>query len=326
MSEAAHAYTQADRLREQLTNLDPENSEWQRKLASVRANLGMVELSQGRDESGRERIRQAQERRLSILNEKEDFAAARRDLAMGYYMLAKCDSLVFYDLPEPRPVEKATPIIANLREAIKHFELLRSDDLVNRYRLATAYRQLGGLLTRSGQIQEAADAYKSARPLTMALAFGNPDVREYQNEYVGLAMNQGALFDAQNDIPQAMDAWVRAKDFLADLIARDPNDFNHHYDLAQTLDAIAEDYRLTDNLPQHVATLEEVEREIAILIAASADEATRDSLRTWQAQVAADRWLAQVIVDVRQSEQIQEEETELPTPSSLSPEPADKNE
>jgi predicted Ser/Thr protein kinase/tetratricopeptide (TPR) repeat protein len=298
---AAAQYARANELRIQAAVMQPNDLEIQRKLASVEANLGTVELNQGeelRDQGdeqqghelqtrGRSHIADAQKRRLEILQKDRGLSAARRELAMGYFMLARFDSRDYFKLPEPRSLEAATPAIENLRQAVGQFELLDSKELANRYIQAVAYRQLGGLLTNVGKLDEAADAFAKAQPLCTVLAFGNPDVGKYQSEYVGLAMNQAELFQRQNDLPAAQEAWLRATNGCRELLKQDGSSFQSRYDLATSLDALAENYRIMGDIPAQIAQLESAQMEIDNLLK-SADESQRASLGKWSKAIGSD--------------------------------------
>jgi tetratricopeptide (TPR) repeat protein len=314
--EAAGFYDECDLLRSKLANLKEQDLGWQRKLASVRMNLGLVEMNLDQREKGRRHMQNAQERRLAILTKDSGFTAARRDLAQGYFNLANYDSLDFFALSEPRPVEAALPAISNLREAIKHFELLGLDDFANRFKLAISYRLIGGLYMRVGRIDDAIKAYESARPLITVLALANPDVIEYQSELVGLAMNQGPLYEKQNNLPQAQQAWTTARAKLEELLASDPKNIQYHYDLATTLDALADNYGILGQLDEKISTLKATTSQLDYLINVIPEESNRAELRNWQMQVNSD--LAAVLATLKDS-------GSSLSPSSLPSESVEKN-
>jgi tetratricopeptide (TPR) repeat protein len=330
LAEATELHAQADALRARLIAANSTNLQWQRKLASARANLGLAELDQGRIEikhehseagqdlqqRGREHIRQAQEIGLRVLEADPTFEAARRELAMSYFNLGKFDSLAFFDLPMPRPITQASGAVTSFQEAIKHFRQLNMKELANRSRLATVHLQLGGLLVETEDLPAAQQEYEAARPLITTLALGNPDVLEYQVEFVSLAMIQGDMYERQKDAASAQEAWTRARDALIELLGTDSRNYRYRYDLATALDAIAEDQHILGNLEGKITTLDAVLGELRTLMEQAPDDAERKYLLEWESQVKADRESARATLEGAHP---------AGTPLSNPPETADKN-
>ena len=248
LKEAGEVYAMVDELRLQLTQQAPDDQKWQRKLASARANLGLVELNRAAaernpelEQAGRNHIREAQEKRLAVLEKHPDFKAARRDLAMGYYNLANFDSLAYFNSPEPLPTEKATLAIQNLQEAVKQFELLgakEGESLSNRSDFSNANALLSGLLAETGDIDAALAANQAAIDLMTSLAVGNPKVDFYQKELAMLVINQGHLHQDQKDYVAAHQNYSQAQRILEKLIRRNPENINHQAALGGTLGSL----------------------------------------------------------------------------------------
>lgn len=273
--DAISMYSQGEKVRAELAALDPENSTWERKLASIRGNLGMAELNQGSEDAGRTHIEQAQQQRLAMLENDSKFAAARRDLAMGYFVLGKFESLAFYNLEQPRAPEKASRAIENLREAVKQFDLLDIDEdasFTNRYYLSAANRMLGGTLAEAGKMDDALKAYAAAKQPMLSLAIGNPKVDLYQAELAALAMNEGALLKDQNKPAAASEAWLNAQTILKRLCERNPHDFDYRRDLASTDLALGQIELRAANPAKAVAHLTKAISQFEILAAQSPED------------------------------------------------------
>ena len=273
--DAIAAYSEGEKLRADLAALDPENLAWQRKLASIRGNLGMAELNQGLEQEGRAHIGQAQEQRKEMLRKDPKFAAARRDLAMGYFNLGRFESLAFYNLERPRPPEKASPAIENLREAVKQFGLLDVDEdanFTNRYNVSAANRVLGGTLAEAGQTDAALRAYAAAKQPMLSLAIGNPKVDLYQAELAALDMNEGELLKYQNELAAASEAWQSAQTILTRLCRRNPSDFDFRRDLASTNLALGQIELRGENPAKAVPWLTKAISQLEALAAESPDD------------------------------------------------------
>jgi len=327
LAEAAKAYEQANDFRSKLVDQAPDSGEWQRKLANVQANLGLVELNQGMnettagrtsaalEEAGRNHLQDAQERRLSILSKDPEFAAARRDLAMGYFMLAKFDALRYYNSGNTSQSD-ADSAIAKLREAVKHFNLVGTKEMTNRYVLAVANRQLGGLLAATGDTAGAIAAYEAAKAPITTLAVGNPEVAVYQSELAALAMNLGDLYQTQNDLPRALNEWSQARTLLEGLLESEPENPDYRRDMAATCTAIGRIELLQGNAAAAAKTLDDAITRLQSLLSDSPDDPTLT------------KWLEDAQADLKQAQSTASGGRESPGDNPPSSEPAgsaDKN-
>jgi tetratricopeptide (TPR) repeat protein len=303
LADAAESYAQANDLRTELAHQAPENKEWQRKLASVQGNLGMVQLNRGQEENGRQHIRDAQERRLAILNVDPQFATARRDLAMGYFILAKFESLAYFKLNK-RTAEEAGPAIENLRKAIQQFDLLdakEGESLTNRYYMAAANRLLGDVLAESGDLENSILAYEAAKEPMTSLALGNPKVELYKAELALLEINQGHLYRDKSDFSSAIRAYSQAQGLLQKLLARDSQNLNYRMDMGGTLAALGHVQLLSGAALEAKPTLEAAMLHLEALMADSSGDAI---LNVWLEDARKD------LESIRASEQDTDESTQ----------------
>lgn len=312
LDDAIVAFKETEELRTKLLALDPKNAIWERKLASIRGNLGMAELNAGFEESGRRHIDQAQRQRLAMLERDPKFAAARRDLAMGYFTLGRHESLTFYSLDRPRSPEKAAPAIEHLREAVKQFDLLDLDEDASftiRYYLSTANRLLGGTLAEADQIEQALRAYAAARQPMLSLAIGNPKVDLYQAELAALDMNEGELFREQGELAAASEAWQSAQSILNRLCARNPKDFDYRRDLASSNLALGQIELRGENPAKAVPWLTTAVSQLEALAVESPDDTS----------------VARLLVDARAGLAAKDSAVDKEDESRVSAEPAENN-
>src|SRR5262249_51195315 len=151
--DALAAFQKGRELREQLTELDPKNSEYWRLRANSVMNIGLLEKDEGHFDAAAEQLRAAQAMRQEHLAGSEDGPKLKRDLAMGVYSQGVLDSL-------RRQNDAAAE---HFREAIAQFEELNHadpNDLEIQLNLAINERLLADL--RRTDSEEAAPLYKDA--------------------------------------------------------------------------------------------------------------------------------------------------------------------
>jgi tetratricopeptide (TPR) repeat protein/tRNA A-37 threonylcarbamoyl transferase component Bud32 len=228
LQKAREAYQEAVRLRGRLVERVPEEDEFKRALANSYMNIGQLEQDAGSTDPtsdsfsrARRHFEQAQRLRQDVLRAPGDHLEVQRDLAMGYYTLAR------FEVAVGDPAAART----NLGEAIRGFEALLKREprnLANQHRLAVCCRtQADSILqdpnSTDADLNTAHELYDKALGLTQTLALGNPDVAQYQAELAGLYMNRGTLDRFQERPGDALDSFGRAEEILRALVADYPN-------------------------------------------------------------------------------------------------------
>jgi serine/threonine-protein kinase len=229
-------FAEAIGVRRRLAALAPGNAEFQRTLANTHMNVGLAQ--RGRDPArARESMELAQAIRREALAACGGDPELRRDLAMGYFALARLS-----EKEDPRAAR------GHALESRKLFEELvkedasgsRRPDLALQYQLGLCFRTEGDLACNRifgskkdrgelskqevGQIAQAADAYRAALRIIEPLAEKNPDVDEYQAMLAEIHLYLGQIEEAQGHREAAVAAVGRAEAALRRLVSDHPED------------------------------------------------------------------------------------------------------
>jgi serine/threonine protein kinase len=250
--EALASYAQAAEIRARLIETQPANADLKRLLANTWMHLGIVAGERGDVSRGREELNRAQKLRDKLLSDDLNFAKARRDLAMGYYQLAKLE----LGQKERRPDEAA----AHLQAAVEQFEKLPEEEarsLRNRYFLAVCYRSLAAIQESQQQLEQALANYERASLPMESLAVGNPDVPVYQRELVVLALKKALLYEERSDLASARVAWSQMLRTARSLVSRDRQNADYRIDLATALGGLGGVELLSGDSPKAAAALAE---------------------------------------------------------------------
>jgi len=232
---AEELFNETRKLRVELVESTPdadERIEFDRLLASVDMNLGL--LARRRSELDRTGIlyRKAQEHRQKALRRRPKHPQLRRDLAKGWYNLAN----LAVDLNDAEEVSTNVDLaIAQLEELLDE----NSDDLRDRYLLALCYRMKADLHAAlisvdDSKLAEAIDGYNKARFAMQDLSERSPAVHRYRVELGQLLMNIGQLEGQQRRVTEARSALENAEDVFASLVQEDPDDGEFQELLKQT--------------------------------------------------------------------------------------------
>lgn len=219
--------------RNRLAELARDNLEYQRLACNAEMNLGVAKITQGDLQDGLIAVRNAQERRLKLLEVHPDDPKLRRDLARGWYSMGK------FEL-EQQDFESASE---HFESAVSEFRKLLSRDarsLNLRFDCSVALRLLGVTLSELGEDDRATSAYEEAFRLAQKLYDSNPDVSTYKTQLAVLAMNLGSNYEAQKDFVRAEQAWQDALRLERELLVATPDDADVRGDVATCLGAIGD--------------------------------------------------------------------------------------
>ena len=226
------AYQGAAKIRSRLVDADPDNRDLKRLLANTWMHVGMVEGERGNISRASEEINRAQALRQQLLAKDSEFGKARRDLAMGYFQLAKLE------LSQRDRTEQAAN---DLKDAIKHFAALppaESRSFTNRFNLSVCYRQLAEVERGRNEHERALASYEQANQILQPLAANNPDVVDYQRELVILAISKGELCWDEKNLRAAELAFSEALEISIELARRYPDEAQYRRDVAAFLSGL----------------------------------------------------------------------------------------
>ena len=181
------------RLRKQVVDLEPENLESQRLLASAIMNEGSAigirgyalnQLSE--HDRARQKILEAQEIRLAVLKEFPEETLMQRDLARGYFNLANTELRAADQETDNQRYDRRLQLSSDdLTQAITAYEELPATELIlnTQQELAQCYRERADanfrLLGIDG-IDKVTGDYKRAEKLLKVLTNRNPNVYRYR--------------------------------------------------------------------------------------------------------------------------------------------------
>jgi eukaryotic-like serine/threonine-protein kinase len=221
---AAELFNETRRLRLELVDATPdpeERFEFDRLLASVDMNLGLLARRRSEFDESRTLLQKAQQLRQKVLPLRPKDPQFRRDLAKGWYNLAN----LAVDQND------AEAVATNVELAIRQLEELlteKPDDLRDRYLLALCYRLQADLNAAlipvdQAKLVESIDAYNKARFAMQDLSERSPAVHRYRLELGQLLMNIGQLEAQQQHYNDARLALEKAEAVFAKLVGEDPN-------------------------------------------------------------------------------------------------------
>jgi tetratricopeptide (TPR) repeat protein len=232
--QALEAYRGAIDVRARLEGLVPEGQDSHRMLANTYMNVGLLEMDRGDLDEARRRLEQAQSIRLRLPGVESD-PKLRRDLAKGYYNLAKLakaelmtsgdDSgrLRWCDLGRQWS-EKAAGLFKALAEGDRA-------DLDMQYLLAVCCRMEADLAHDAATCgskkrddlekirEQAAGLYQNSCDILRPLAQKNPDVAEYQLALAELYIRMAGVRYEQKNLAAATDSIDQAEEILTRLSA-----------------------------------------------------------------------------------------------------------
>lgn len=232
---AEELFTETRQLRLELVESTPdaeERFEFDRLLASVDMNLGLLARRRSNFDEAATLYQTAQELRKKTLPVKPKDPQLRRDLAKGWYNLAN----LAVDQNDAVGVSDNVKLaIAQLQELLNE----TPEDLRDRYLLAICYRLKAdldaALISVDGsKLPDSIEAYYEARLAMLDLSGRSPAVHRYRVELGQLLMNIGQLEAQQQRYSEARVALESAADVFAELTREDPDSGEFQELLTQT--------------------------------------------------------------------------------------------
>ena len=232
---AEELFNETRKLRLELVESTPdaeERIEFDRLLASVDMNLGLLARRRSELDRTGTLYRKAQELRQKALRIRPKDPQLRRDLAKGWYNLAN----LAVDRNDAEEVSRNVDLaIAQLEELLNE----NPDDLRDRYLLALCYRMKADLNAAlisvdNSKLAEAIDGYNKARFAMQDLSERSPTVHRYRVELGQLLLNIGQLEGQQRRFTEARSALENAEEVFANLVKEDPDNDEFQELLKQT--------------------------------------------------------------------------------------------
>jgi eukaryotic-like serine/threonine-protein kinase len=232
---AEELFNETRKLRQELveSTIHPdERFEFDRLLASVEMNLGLLAKTRNEFDKAAVLFQSAQNYRLKTLPVRPKEPQLRRDLAKGWYNLAN----LAVDQND------AEAVGSNVELAIGQLEMLLNEnpeDLRDRYLLALCYRLKADLNAAlipvdPSKLVESIDAYNKARLAMQDLSGRSPAVHRYRVELGQLLLNIGQLEAQQQHYGEARIALGQAEEVFARLVAEDSDSNEFQELLTQT--------------------------------------------------------------------------------------------
>jgi eukaryotic-like serine/threonine-protein kinase len=231
--ESIEMFERSTAIRERLASIEPENVEFQRLSANSQMNLGLAKVHLGEHQAGIGLMQEAQRNRQRLLISSPDGEKLRRDLAMGWYSLGETEIAQ----------QNLTSAQEALQQAVQEFQTLLSRDsrsMSNRYFLGVSLRLLGGVLSETGALEAAIEAFEAATKSIRSLAVGNPDVVAYQAELAVLAMNLGTSYLEIKAMDRSWLAWQEARTLTSQMLVKDKVNADLKGDLVAILGALGD--------------------------------------------------------------------------------------
>ncbi len=242
------------RLRKLVVELEPENLESRRLLASAMMNEGNVVGIRGyarnnlsEQDLARKKILEAQEVRLAVLQDFPEEALMRRDLARGYYNLANTELRAADQELDDQPYRQRLQLsVADLTQAIEAYQKLFASEQVldTRLELAQCFRERASAHFRlvqkeeDGEAEEAANDFQHAEKRLKALTDRSPNVYRYRIVLAETQYNLCSFWFVQQQEERAVIQLSKCRATLLQGIRIDP----------RNLDAAEQFVRFTQNI------------------------------------------------------------------------------
>jgi tetratricopeptide (TPR) repeat protein/tRNA A-37 threonylcarbamoyl transferase component Bud32 len=218
--------------RNQLAERNSGNPEYQRLACNSLMNIGLLEIKSGMPEKGREYLRDAQNRRISLLKEFPEERKIWRDIARGWFSLGT----LAYE-------ENLDEAIEYLQLAVAEFEKSLARDsrsLSLRFECSLALRMLGSAYTDHGDNELAKTSYEKATELVKRLHDSNPDVFDYKEEFAILSMNLASNYEESEQPLKAEEVWRQALRLERELLLANPDAPDIQADIVICLEALGD--------------------------------------------------------------------------------------
>jgi serine/threonine-protein kinase len=233
LDRSLEAYQNAISVRSRLTAFTPNDRESHRMLANTYMNIGLLEIDRGNYDNARQNLDQAQSIRLRFHDAGDD-PKLRRDLAKGYYGLAKLAMAERLRADNDSDLARqwckdGRQWCENAAELFKALAESNRADLDMRYSWAACYF-MEAKLANAGVIygsepgenlkkalDETLALYQQSRDILEPLAQKNPDVTEYQLTLVELYIRIAEIQYEQKAFPTAMASIDEAEEILTRL-------------------------------------------------------------------------------------------------------------
>jgi serine/threonine protein kinase len=225
-------FEEAVKLREGVVLREPNQHEYQRKLASSLMNLGIAKKDAGKLDEARSLLEEAQDIRQKLLAKigKPDFPLLR-DLGKGYHNLGTLRDAKHEDA------------IDNFRKAQRAFEQARDldqRDLDVRFSLAICVHfeanvraNLASESQKEGDYQAAVAGYDEAERDFTELANDNPDLCEYQAACARVFLDHGSLEAEWKNYARAEELLRSAVQTFEELLSTGIPDYERDYAVAR---------------------------------------------------------------------------------------------
>ena len=278
-------------LRKQVVDINPDNLESRRLLASAKMNEGSIFSIRGyassdllEQDQARQKMIEAQDERLSVLQKHPDEILMRRDLARGFYNLANTELRAADQEPDDRQYEKRLQLsIDDLTKAIEAYEELPTLKAIldTQLELTICYRERADAFSRLlgvGGIDKVVDDYQHAEKLLKVLTDRNPNVYRYRIVLAETQYNFCGywLLNEQND--KGVKQLAKCRKTLLQAIYLDP----------QNTDAAEQFVLFTQNIVDHLIEKKEygiadqlLQEAIQELLALRQDSKEYSGLQPW---------------------------------------------
>jgi len=289
---ASAEYDEVVKIRERLAARFPDNTEYQRTLASAYMNAGLPAFNLAEMEpddkvfdqliaKAKDQFAKMQDVRQRLLA-RDDLGPqfrreVKRDLGMGAYNLGRLARLE----------ERLNVAITEYLAAAASFEEVLQDDpadLENQRRLALCRRLVGDLFRISGELPEARKSYELGLQRLERLVKENPDVGEYEWLRAGILLVLYALDRDENNASAArLAAAERARDAYRALAEKYQSVAVYQRDLAIALRELANEKRAAGQPKEATEDLQEAIRILTELVKSHPEQVEyADSLREIQ--------------------------------------------
>jgi tetratricopeptide (TPR) repeat protein len=250
LDRSQESYRKAIDIRGRLASLTPDDRESHRMLANTYMNIGLLEIDRGNYDIARQNLEQAQSIRLQ-LHDAGDNPKLRRDLAKGYYGLAKLamaqrvradndsDLARQWSKNGRQWCEKAADLFKTLAESNRadlDMCYLWAACYFMEAELANAEVIYGSELEENLKkaLEETLALYQHSSDILEPLARKNPDVTEYQLSLAELYIRMAEIQYEQKNLPEATASIDQAEDILTQLTMEGGDTARYWKDFAGT--------------------------------------------------------------------------------------------
>ena len=224
--EALQSYRRAIEFAEAIVKADPSNTGWLRDLSVAYNQVGQVLLQQGNSEQTLPLFQKSFAIRESLVKLEPENPVRQRDLSSSYQWIGSA-------LMQQNKFADALDSYQAELTIAKRLAKTDPDNATWQRDLAGAYEKVGEALQAEGKLAEALTSFESSLAIADGLARADPKNLIWQRASAFSRGRVAGVLAEQGDTSRALEEYWQARDVIASLLQRSPDNADLSDDLAE---------------------------------------------------------------------------------------------